>query len=185
MRLFIAVEIPGVVQEELTRCIKDLVLLESDVRWAASGNLHITIKFLGRVDPSKLDAVRAALQNLAAKIKPFTARLSSLGAFPDHRDPQIIWAGVEEGQAPMQKLAALVDDAMKDLGFESEHRGYTAHVTLGRTRSKKNLNALSQALSERKFQSQHPFTVTGLTLFESITDPKGAIYKVVGRAFTR
>ncbi len=179
MRLFIAADISDLVREELGECIHELMSLDADVRWVTLQNLHVTMKFLGRVDATKLSLIQERLRNLAAKTKPFIARLSSLGAFPNNQDPQIVWAGVGEGQKFFQELAARVNDSMKNLGFEEEDREYTAHVTLGRVRSKKNLKNLVKALLDKKYDSQHPFAVDRLTLFESITDSRGAIYKVV------
>jgi len=179
VRLFIAADISNLVREELGECIRELESLDVDVRWVTLQNLHVTMKFLGRVDADKLSLIQERLKNLAAKAKPFTARLSSLGAFPNNQDPQIVWAGIGEGQKLFQELVVRVSNSMKGLGFEEENREYTAHVTLGRVRSKKNLKNLAKALLDKKYDSQYPFAVDQLTLFESITDSRGAIYKVV------
>ena len=179
MRLFIAANISSLVREELDERIRELASSDADVRWVALQNLHVTMKFLGRVDEARLSLIQERLKNLVAKTKPFTARLSTLGAFPNNQDPQIVWAGVGEGQKLFQELAVRVSDSMKDLGFKEENREYTAHVTLGRVRSKKNIKNLAKALLDKKYDSQHPFAVDRLTLFESITDPRGAIYKVM------
>ncbi|OIO38950.1 MAG: 2'-5' RNA ligase [Candidatus Omnitrophica bacterium CG1_02_46_14] len=137
MRLFVAVELPETVRRELAGCIEKLSSFGGDVRWVEPKNLHVTLKFLGSVEESRLLSIRNELEKIARRSKPFVARLTSLRGFPRASDPQIVWAGVGEGVENLSELAKLTEESLRDQGFQTEDRAFTAHVTLGRARSKK------------------------------------------------
>lgn len=53
MRLFIALELPARVRAAATAVARRLRQSGADVKWVAEENLHVTLKFLGEVDPSR------------------------------------------------------------------------------------------------------------------------------------
>src|SRR3989338_83595 len=112
MRLFIAVELPEPVREELNQCVVKLKVSEADIRWVKTENFHVTLKFLGSVEEAKLSSVMDELEKISRRSKPFVARLSSLGGFSQVTDPQIIWAGIGEGHEAFEKLEKLIDESM-------------------------------------------------------------------------
>ena len=69
MRLFVALEIPTAVRDNLAAQIKELRNLTTKVadrrpRWVRPENLHVTLKFIGEVAPLKLDGIRGALSTI-------------------------------------------------------------------------------------------------------------------------
>lgn len=105
------------------------------VRSVLPENLHLTLKFLGDVDPSTLPDLTRILESVAAGHKSFEFRISGVGVFPDRRRPAVVWAGVTP-QDPFQTLAADCNDAFRTLGFRPESRPFTPHLTLARIRSR-------------------------------------------------
>lgn len=118
-----------------------------DVAWVARDNVHLTLKFLGGVETSRLDAVVGALAGVAAGCRPFDLTVRGLGAFPSPARPRVLWAGTGEGAAPAAMLARRVDDALVALGFAPEPRAFAAHVTLGRVRAPRSNPRLAEALA--------------------------------------
>ena len=58
MRLFVALEIPAAVRENLAGLIRDLRAIAPQPKWVRAENLHITLKFIGEVADTKLEAIR-------------------------------------------------------------------------------------------------------------------------------
>jgi 2'-5' RNA ligase len=145
-----------------------------DVAWVAPDNFHLTLKFLGRVDATRLDAVAGALARASAGCRPFALQVRGLGAFPTPARPRVLWAGVDEGAVPAAGLAGRIDAALVELGFEPESRPFSAHVTLGRVREPRPNHALAPALAGGDtFGRQH---VDRLALMRSELSPGGARY---------
>ena len=73
MRLFVALEIPSAVRQNLATLLNSFRSVTREPRWVRAENLHVTLKFLGEVAEGKLDAVRSALA------KPILGRWAAMG----------------------------------------------------------------------------------------------------------
>lgn len=133
MNHFFALPMPSAIQEELAKLAEEWRRLPvGQASWYAPADYHITLKFLGNLDPSgQAELVDAALP-VAAQTEPFVVDLNSpAGGFPNLRGPRVLWAGVRESE-PMADLAGAIDQAMAALGFAKERRRFTPHITLAR-----------------------------------------------------
>src|SRR5579864_821033 len=98
MRLFVALEIPAAVRDNLATLIDELRAADASssskdrARWVRPENLHVTLKFIGNLDASKLDSIRAALAEVRSETG-VQLRFRGLGFFPNDRRPRVFWAG--------------------------------------------------------------------------------------------
>ncbi len=145
-----------------------------DVGWVAVDNLHLTLKFLGGVEPGRLADIEEALAGVASDARPFDLTISGLGAFPAPSRPRVLWAGVGEGHGLLAALAGRVDSALAGLGFEREPRAYSAHVTLGRVRAPRPGGALVAAIEAGAGRAFGTLRVDRLSLMRSDLSPRGA-----------
>jgi 2'-5' RNA ligase len=86
-------------------------------------NLHLTLKFIGEIEDSKIEEIKNVLRKIS--FKPFEVSLGELGLFND----RILWIklqGVEIWQLQKQ-----MDNLLVPLGFEVEAR-FMSHITLAR-----------------------------------------------------
>lgn len=156
--------------------IERLRSVAGGVAWVASGNLHLTLKFLGEVAEDRIGPVVDAVTSAASDALAFEAHVRGLGAFPSLMRPRVIWAGVTEGAAATVDLAGRVDEALAALGFAPYARPFSPHVTLGRVRQPGRNPALADALqgaAEREFGR---LRVAGASLMRSELSPGGARY---------
>jgi len=154
--------------------VERLRALARDVAWVGRDNVHLTLKFLGGVEASRLDAVAAALRAAVAERAAFHLVLRGLGAFPSAGRPRVLWAGVGEGAAAMGDLAGRVDAALAPLGFPRELRPFAAHATLGRVRAPRVERGLGEALAlAGGFGGQR---VAHVSLMRSDLSSRGARY---------
>jgi 2'-5' RNA ligase len=174
VRSFVAVLLPDELRRRLSIEVDALRPHTTGIAWVAAENLHITIKFLGGVDQSRLPEVAAAVEQ-AVISHAFDVTLRGLGAFPTPMRPRVIWAGT----APSPAFAALglsVDRAMIALGFPPEARAFTPHVTLGRVREPRRDPALAAALEAGAARPFGRLTVGRVSLMRSELSPRGARY---------
>ena len=164
----------------------------ADVAWVKPANLHLTLKFLGNIDEKQRIAMSDQLLATAKTRKPFTIHLEGIGAFPSTRSPRVIWVGVTKGQEALTALAQAVEQACAGLGFLKEERPFSAHLTIGRVRSRPvrhpaargamshgardRLAGLIKQLQVVEFRGATPAPVDHVTLFQSTLSPQGPTY---------
>ena len=179
IRLFIAIALPGPLQQKLDEAARTLKNDKTRaVRWVAGKNIHLTLKFLGEVESEKIDAISQVIQAESRLIKPFEVSASGAGAFPNLRRPRVVWIGVQTPPV-LAELAAAIDRGTQQLGFPGEDRAFSPHLTLGRVSqnaSPQEVQAIGQALSMARIGDLGSFKVTQVTLFRSDLQPGGAVY---------
>ena len=148
--------------------------------WTAADNLHVTLKFLGNVDESRIHEIGAALRS-AVTVPAFEVGIRGLGAFPTATRARVLWAGAP-GSAPFTRLAGEVDRALEALGFPPEGRPFTAHVTLGRVRAPRSNDSLAAALESSATKDFGTIRVDRVSLMRSDLSPRGARYTELGTA---
>jgi len=174
VRLFVALDLPGEVREALTALIAGLKPKSRDARWVEPRNLHVTLKFIGFIDASKLQPIQDALARVHSP-QPIVLNFHDLGFFPNERRPRVFWCGVE-GSSNLAALAADIDSALAPLGIESEKRAYIPHLTLARLKTDTGADALVRAAESMKARDFGPARETHFHLYESLLKPTGAQY---------
>ncbi len=149
----------------------------ADVRWTAIPSIHLTLKFLGEMDPAVLPELKGALRALSAS-DPFTLRLEGMGAFPTLQRPRVIWCGIEGDRPALSLLQENVEMACVNAGFEKEDRPFQPHLTLGRVQGKRNLQALVDYIRIARSPGCE-FVVDHFRIYRSTLTPQGAIYDVL------
>jgi 2'-5' RNA ligase len=179
MRLFVALEIPAAVRDNLVALIDELRAADASsskyrARWMRPENLHVTLKFIGQADPGKLDAIRTTLAEVRSGSE-VDLRFRGLGSFPNDKRPRVLWVGTEASDN-LGPLAAEIDACMERLGIPRETRDFAPHITLARFDPpgiSETLRAAAQENSAREFGA----VGTGeFHLIESKTRPTGAEY---------
>lgn len=181
MRTFIAIELDNNIREALSKIQLELKKADADVKWVSCENIHLTLKFLGEVKEEKIPEIIQRLKEITQVANSFQIEIKDIGAFPNMQSPRVIWAGIEEGKEKLLQLARGIEDALAKLKFRREEREFSAHITIGRIKSPKNKDVLSQRMSQLQF---NPFsqTIQSIILFKSTLTPKGPIYEKIGEA---
>lgn len=136
IRTFLAVPIGQAERQELATVIDSLQPERALLKLVQPDLLHITLRFLGPVAPTRIEQVGAAAIAAAESVRPFTLTLAGFGAFPNERAPRVLWAGIvaNQGLDALRDLARSVDDALCIEGFARESRAFSPHITLARAR---------------------------------------------------
>ncbi len=92
------------------RELKPLAL--GDVRWTNAEQLHLTLKFLGNVPASSVEAVKESMAEACAATAPFQLRAEGIGFFPNERQPRVVWVGFEDDENVLADLQLRVERAV-------------------------------------------------------------------------
>jgi RNA 2',3'-cyclic 3'-phosphodiesterase len=174
MRLFVALEIPAAVRDNLATLIKDFRNVDPKSRWVRPENLHVTLKFIGQAPPNKLEAIRIALGGVRA-VRAVELDFRGLGFFPNEKHPRVLWANVETS-AYLKSLAADIDHALEILGVAREQRAFTPHLTLARFPSPRIPEKLRSAIQQNIARTFGSLRTSEFHLIESKLKPSGAEY---------
>jgi 2'-5' RNA ligase len=182
-RAFIAVELPQQVCEAIARLGDQLPdRLRRIVRWVRAEKVHITLRFLGDLDPGRAVEVARALEFAARASRPAELRLGATGVFPDGRPPRVLWCGFEGDIARLAAVHGALGEELARVGLGPERERFTPHATAGRLdRDARGPEAaeLGRAWLTLKPRGagQPDFQAGPITLFRSHLGPGGSRYE--------
>ncbi|NMC53851.1 MAG: RNA 2',3'-cyclic phosphodiesterase [Chloroflexi bacterium] len=180
IRSFIAIHLPEEIRVQLESIINQLKAgcPCASVRWVQSQNIHLTLKFLGDISPKNLKILTDLLESETAKHAAFEFNVGKLGAFPNAQRPSVIWVGVESSEALLH-LQHRIDVETQRLGYASEARKFSPHLTLGRisrSASAADIRQIAETLAAVKVGSLGKVRADKVHLFRSDLKPGGAVY---------
>jgi RNA 2',3'-cyclic 3'-phosphodiesterase len=140
---------------------------------------HLTLRFLGEVDPARTPELERTLAGVAAGFRPIPVRLEGVGAFPSVARPRVVWVGVTTGRDELVALARAVREALA-WRFGRDDEEFVPHVTMFRVRSPQDRQvALELLQGVRPPPSAREVTVRELLLKESLLQPRGAVHRTL------
>lgn len=134
MRLFLALPLPEPVRSALGDVLASWREAHPGWRFVRAGGIHLTLRFLGEIDPGRLEAAGGSWRDAAARAPILRFRVAGVGAFPSGRSPRVLWAGIEgiEPEGSLASLAAALESGAAAAGATPEARAFRPHLTLAR-----------------------------------------------------
>ncbi len=180
IRSFIAIELPEEVKLGLHRLQCELRSPQHTfVKWVAPEGIHLTLKFLGNITPQKIAGITEVMKQASDGISPFQLQVTEIGAFPNLRQPRVLWIGIKGDVDKLATLQKRIDLGLASLGFAKETRAFTPHLTLARLREgvpPRDCRGFGELVSKTPIEVNYKFTVTSLSLMKSQLQPGGAVY---------
>ncbi|WP_338740027.1 RNA 2',3'-cyclic phosphodiesterase [Haloplanus salilacus] len=180
MRLFVSVDLDGLADPIADAQAR---LPDADgLRLVDPTDAHVTLEFLGEVDPDRCDAVERALATAVddAGVDPFRLTVGGYGVFPSMTYISVVWAGVEAGGPELTRLHEAVERETTALGFDPADHEFTPHVTLARMDDARGKRAVQRLVREAD-PTVGSVDVTEIRLTESTLTPDGPEYDTVAR----
>lgn len=176
-RLFIAIELPDAVKDQLVRLRADI----PGAAWVKPNAYHLTLRFLGDgISEETLGVLRDALSTISEP--SFKLRLEGVGRFPPNakRPARVLWVGVS-APPTLQSLYAQIERVVTEAGFAPEDRAFHPHITLARLKLFQPEPKVERFLEAHRTFRTEPVEVRAFHLFSSTLTPQGAIYQEQGR----
>ncbi len=179
IRTFIAIDLPDAVRQNIAALQEELKRDREKISWTKPENIHLTLKFLGDTDESKIDDIANIISGIASEYPAFRLNVSDLGVFPNFRRPRVLWVGLPNPPAALLEIAEKIESGLAEMGFAKEARPFSPHLTIGRVKA---------PLSDRfiKRLKNHAFAgglfdVKEILIIKSDLHPQGAIYTPLRR----
>lgn len=180
-RAFIAVELDDSCRASLATCAQRLRQAGLSASWVKDANLHITLKFLGPLEPASVELLIRNLAPQFRQLSAFNFSLAGPGLFPERGRPRVLWAGVQNGSGELTKCHEIAEDAARHLTLKQEHKTFSPHITLGRFRKANARQALESILRDFNDLSAGAMHVSHVSLFSSELNAGGSVYRVLER----
>lgn len=179
-RLFVAVTLPDPVRAKLADLQREIkqVLPPESASWTRPGNMHLTLRFLGKVASSRIPELSEKLSRALAGFGDLDLVCEGSGCFPDLHAPRVIWAGVHGAEERLLQLHRRVDEAVAGFAQQPAEAAFVGHITLARFKSIPRSTAeqtarFVEAAAARRFGG---WRVPPVSLIHSQRSPAGTSY---------
>ena len=154
------------------------VLRNENIKWVEPNNIHITLKFFGETEESRIAEIIERLNMVAAKHKPFKFYIKGAGVFGSSYDPRVIWFGIKENKE-LQNLSTDVLNSMEKIGWAKDRQNFVPHLTMGRIKHIADKTKLKELVNKYKDVDIQEENLNEFYLYESILKPQGPIYTIL------
>ncbi len=177
-RLFVAIKIKP--QSNFLDIFDELKkgLMHEKIKWVEVNNLHLTLKFFGEIQESKITEIVSALKLGIEKQDKFSLQISTLGIFGSSYSPKLIWAGLQNIN-PLLQLVSSMNIELEKIDFFQGRQNFVPHLTLGRIKKLSDKNLFRDIISDYKEEYFQEVLVTEVCLFESTLTRDGSIYTII------
>jgi len=184
IRSFVAIELPDELKQEFGRLQARLKAVGPlPVKWVDPYSIHLTLKFLGDVDTSRIGDIVKAIEEAARGINPFPLEVGNPGVFPSVRRTQVAWLGLQGDTDSLARLQQGIEVSLSRLGFSRETRPFTPHLTLARLRDRASPDErqrFGEAFVQANITAVCLIKVDSIHLMKSQLTRNGAIYSRLG-----
>ena len=181
-RVFCAIELSTSARASLTNHINRLRELVPHARasWSREESIHLTLKFLGKIETSLLGRLSDAAARAVSDFSPFQLTFEETGVFPQQGSPRVLWIGVRDETGKLAELHERLEDRCAREGFAREERPFHPHLTIARLRKPQGARALAAVHKEMSFEPA-AVAVAELLVIRSELSDQGSRYTVISR----
>ncbi|MBU1098906.1 MAG: RNA 2',3'-cyclic phosphodiesterase [Bacteroidetes bacterium] len=182
-RLFISLEIPEYIQEEIIKLRQEIYGVGAErIRWEEKEKLHLTLKFLGEIDSTLESQICSALHTVSSKYQSLHLEFSKFGLFLRSGIPSILWVGIKNNDL-LLKLQRDIDNQLSRLNIKKDKRKFSAHITILRLKGKENMEQINNFMDYSL--ENYNFTASKITLMKSQLLQKGSVYTALKSFYIR
>jgi 2'-5' RNA ligase len=138
LRIFCAVDLPDDVRARAAAHISNLRAATSAaplrIGWERADKLHLTLKFLGELEPARIEALTRAAKRAAESACKFEVTLAETGAFPAGGNARVLWLGLRDETNRLAALHERLEEECARENFPREARAFHPHITIARIR---------------------------------------------------
>ena len=180
MRLFVAIELPEDIREELV-AVEEKLKNFFKAKWVAKDTIHLTLKFLGDVEEKMLEDIKKTVSEISQKNHRFDLTLKDTGGFPNLEMPRVLWIGVEQGKKNTMGVMEQLEKELTKFGIKPEKREKSPHITIGRVKGLAQRDTKKKEDIHKLTYKSRVFRADAVSLIQSVLTPSGAVYTVLGQ----
>ena len=170
-RLFIAVDLSAVVRRtviKISASIAESLTFKGGPRisWVRPRNLHVTVRFLGLVNPIVMERLRTLLVR-PWSVEAFDLELAAAVTVPLSGTPRVVWVGVRDRSSGFDRLMPELNGRLRAAGIVQNQMRFVPHVTVGRVRRAPQRGRIIRDVVQKIGVEAVRWQVKHLTLYES------------------
>jgi 2'-5' RNA ligase len=176
-RVFIAINVE--LSSDLSRVFQELKdELESDrIRWVPENNFHITLRFLGDLQPDQIEIVKLILDEVCSKKRAFVFKLYQVDFFKHRGNPSVLFFNLDRVE-DFVCLSGTIQKRLNEKGISSNKK-FTPHLTLARLKEIKDLSNFYHVVDKYREIPTQEIKADRVIFYESVLKPSGAEYHVL------
>lgn len=176
IRAFIAIPLPREVTDHARMLQQRLQVEGLRMRWVRPGAIHLTLKFLGDIDKSRVAQIGSAMEAAAGASGPLALAAKGIGVFPDIKKARVLWMGLAGETPRLFETRKRLEAQLALLGHKPERGRFSAHLTLARARGRLDPRTLVHCIETIGGLEGVPFAARQMVLYQSELKPDGAVY---------
>ena len=157
---------------ELKKDLKNNVLSEADISWQKNSDHHLTLNFVGSMEPEQIEEMYQGLTEINF-MSHLQIQITNVNFFPNE-DSQLLVAIVKPTNQIL-KIFERIDEVVTRIGFGSSLKAYRPHITLGRFKDKDRPQYSFEDFGEIQITSR----VNKLDVYESEFDEGKTNYQLL------
>lgn len=164
-RVFISIDLPKYVKSYFASLQNPGVYW---IKWVRPGNMHITLNFLGDLNPREIENSKKIISNVASEWDPFSVKLERV-----RQERDMLWIMPGESKE-IDLLQEKLGDQLKHsrLG-KRERRSYQPHILLGKSKTGRFMKWTPENFQPVEFE------VGSINLYESELTPGAATHILI------
>lgn len=181
LRCFVGLPITAVAATAATQCaaqIRSTDVSWSQQKWVRPENLHVTVSFLGDVEPGSVGLVVSAMSEVVAQSEPVRVRFTGIEASPRKARASLLWIACDDGGS-VEALARRLGEAFAKLGYRPDTRPLVPHLTLVRARRPISAPADLKETFKTSRMAEMVVSDPPVTLYSSRLTPQGPVYSCI------
>ncbi len=128
---FFALSLSHDAKTQLHERVGEIQELNAFKKWVHPQDYHLTLAFLGGVDPEELNIAIDNVEKLAQEHSAFSLCFNRFGTFGQEDSPRILWMGVQSS-SELHQIHEQVFNGCEEAGFKLDSRPFSPHITVGR-----------------------------------------------------
>ena len=182
LRTFISVTVPNEIiplRDMLKTTVKHQ---KKNLRWVITGQIHLTLKFLGFAPPDLIDELNSIIAKVISRYTKIDLTITGTGCFPVPTRPRVLWLGMTGQTATLTSLVSDLNTALEPLGFPAEEQKVVPHITLARIKYPPKHTPDISAFLQTTYDPIL-MTVSRVQFTRSELFPDGPVYSILGTHF--
>lgn len=131
MRVFVAVKLDEKIKKAIANISEEIKKVSVAGSYADPANYHITLNFIGEINPNCLNDIKRAIDLVADKSQPFDVKIEGIGQFKKGSS-SIVWAGLSMGRFGLMELNNKLRIEFEKNGINTDEKKFNPHITLAR-----------------------------------------------------
>lgn len=157
---FVGIPVPTQQTISLMKATQKMELKKTHKIVVAPEDMHITLMYIGRVNPHQMNKLFKYMESVSKSHKPFEINSTSVQVFGNEETPRVVYSKIEE-KLELYSLQKELSIGASETGLLLDEKLFVPHITLA-----KKWSGFGQMQSIFSYTKPISFIVEKFSLFE-------------------